>query len=44
MGVTTLDYYDILGTGDGIELRSGGVERLSGGADVSEMSVLIFKW
>ena len=52
MGVTTLDSYDILGTGDGIELRSGGVHRwiggvvlwwLSGVSDVPVMSVLMFR-
>ena len=30
MGLTTLDSYDILRAGDGIEWRSGGVQRRSG--------------
>ena len=38
MGVTTLDSYYILGTGDGIELRSGEVEWMCG-ARVIEWSI-----
>ena len=38
MGVTTLDSYDFLGTGDGIELRSGEVEWMCG-ARVIEWSI-----
>ena len=50
--MTTFDSSDILGTGDGSELRSGGVQRcsgcvvlgsLSGVSDVPVMSVLMFK-
>ena len=33
-GVTMLDSYDILWTGGGFELRSGGMQRWSAGADV----------
>ena len=53
MGVTTLDSDDILGTGDGIELRSWGVQRwrgcvvlglMNGVSDVPMMSMLMFRW
>ena len=36
--MTTLDYYDFLGRGDGIELRSGEVEWMCG-ARVIEWSI-----
>ena len=41
MGVTTLDSYDFLGTGDGIELRSGEEEWMCG-AGVIEWSIRFF--
>ena len=50
MGVTTLDSYDFLGTGDGIELRSAELEWMCG-ARVIEWSIrcssdfgVMFKW